>query len=207
MERSKMETYLPPIEKPQSVTMKMVYALSRRQVGKVITPLSVFAVRMPSAFGTFYGKVSKLDKKLKLASSTVVLVREQVATMNSCLFCMDAARYFAMKESVGNPAQFDALAQYRTSPLFTEAERTALEYATELTRDKKVSTDTFVRLQKFYSEREICDIVWLVASEHMYNMTNVGLGIGSDGLCELNPQRVGGTTSRGVGEQSASTAA
>ena len=127
--------------------------------------------------------------------------------MNSCLFCMDAARYFAMKESVGNPAQFDALAQYRTSPLFTEAERTALEYATELTRDKKVSTDTFVRLQKFYSEREICDIVWLVASEHMYNMTNVGLGIGSDGLCELNPQRVGGTTSRGVGEQSASTAA
>ena len=207
MERSKMETYLPPIERPQSVMMKMVYALSRRQVGKVITPLSVFAVRMPSAFGTFYGKVSKLDKKLKLASSTAVLVREQVATMNTCLFCMDAARYFAMKESVGNPAQFDALAQYRTSPLFTEAERAALEYATELTRDKQVSTDTFVRLQKFYSEREICDIVWLVASEHMYNMTNVGLGIGSDGLCELNPQQAGGTTSRRVGEQSASTAA
>ena len=46
------------------------------------------------------------------------------------------------------------LAQYRTSPLFTEAERAALEYATELTRDKKVSTDTFVRLQKFYSEQE-----------------------------------------------------
>ena len=207
MERSKMETHLPPIERPQSVMMKMVYALSRRQVGKVITPLSVFAVRMPSAFGTFYGKVSKLDKKLKLASSTAVLIREQVATMNTCLFCMDAARYFAMKESVGNPAQFDALAQYKTSPLFTEAERAALEYATELTRDKKVSTDTFVRLQKFYSEREICDIVWLVASEHMYNMTNVGLGIGSDGLCELSPQQAGQTASRRVGEQPASTAA
>jgi hypothetical protein len=28
-----------------------------------------------------------------------------------------------------------------------------------------------------------------VASEHLYNMTNIGLNIGSDGLCELNAQR------------------
>lgn len=27
--------------------------------------------------------------------------------------------------------------------------------------------------------------MWLVASEHIYNVTNRGLGIGSDGLCEL----------------------
>jgi len=75
---------------------------------------------MPSAFGTFYGKLPKLDKRLKLASSTAVIMREQVATINTCLFCMDAARYFAMKESVGNLARFEALAHYRTSPLIQE---------------------------------------------------------------------------------------
>ena len=31
--------------------------------------------------------------------------------------------------------------------------------------------------------------MWLVASEHIYNVTNRGLGIGSDGLCELSTQR------------------
>ena len=89
-------------------------------------------------------------------------------------------------DEVARPAgAIDALAEYRTSPLFTEAERAALDYVTELTTSKKVSPDTFARLARHYQEREICDIVWLVASEHVYNLTNHGLGIGSDGLCEL----------------------
>jgi alkylhydroperoxidase family enzyme len=100
---------------------------------------------------------------------------------------MDAARWYAMRESMDNVARFDALPEYQSSPLFTDAERAALDYATELTRDKEVDPDTFERLTWYYSEREICDIVWLVASEHLYNMTNIGLNIGSDGLCELRP--------------------
>jgi alkylhydroperoxidase family enzyme len=53
---------------------------------------------------------------------------------------------------------------------------------TEHTKDKKVNPDTFARLSRHYSEREICEIVWLVASEHLYNMTNIGLNIHSDAL-------------------------
>ncbi len=82
-------------------------------------------------------------------------------------------------------AKFDALEQYRTSVLFTDAERAALDYVTELTKDKKVNPDTVARLSGSYSPREICEIVWFVASEHLYNMTNIGLNIGSDGLCEI----------------------
>jgi alkylhydroperoxidase family enzyme len=185
-----MATYLPPVERPRGLMMKMVYYFSRRQVGKVIAPLAVFAARMPVGFGNFYGKVSKLDKKLQLPSPTMVVIRERVASINSCLFCMDAARWYAMKESTDNLARFDALGEYRTSPLFTEAERAALDYATELTMDKKVEPETFARLARFYGEREICEIVWLVASEHLYNMNNIGLNIGSDDLCELGSVRM-----------------
>jgi len=184
-----MATYLPPIEKPRGLIMKLVYLFSRRQFGKVATPISVLSARMPVAFGSFYGKVSRLDRKLTLPSRTAVLIREQVASINMCLFCMDAGRWFATKESPDNAARFDALSEYRTSPLFTEAERAALDYATELTSTKEVAPDTFARLAQHYSEREICEIVWLVASEHLYNMSNIGLNIGSDGLCELPPQR------------------
>jgi hypothetical protein len=38
-----------------------------------------------------------------------------------------------MKESMDNLAQFDALSEYQSSPLFTEAERAALDDVTGLT--------------------------------------------------------------------------
>jgi alkylhydroperoxidase family enzyme len=182
-----MATYLAPVEKPPGLMLKLAYFFTRRQFGKVATPLAVFSARMPAAFLTFYGKVSRLDKKLQLPARTAVLIREQVASINTCLFCMDATRWYAMKKAPDDLPRFDALPQYQTSPLFTDAERAALDYATELTSNKQVDPGTFARLRDFYSEREICDIVWLVASEHLYNISNIGLNIGSDGLCQLKP--------------------
>jgi alkylhydroperoxidase family enzyme len=182
-----MATYLPPVEKPKGLLLKITFFFTRRQFGKVATPIAVFSARMPAGFLSFYGKISRLDKKLVLPQQTAILIRERVASINGCLFCMDIGRWFALRASADNEARLDALDEYRTSPLFTNAERAALDYATELTQDRHVSQETFDRLAVFYSEREICDIVWLVASEHLYNVSNHGLNIGSDGLCELAP--------------------
>src|SRR5262249_47318636 len=113
----------------------------------------------------------------------VMLIREQVARINVCLFCIDIGRAFTIQESM-NQSKFDALEHYQTSSLFSEAERAALDYVTELTKEKQVNPDIFHRLSEYFSEREICEIVWLVASEHLYNMTNIGLNIHSDMLCD-----------------------
>ena len=179
-----METYLPPSEKPEGLMMKLVFYFTRKQFGKVLTPLKVFSARLPLAFGNFYGKVSQLDKKLTLPKDIVFLVRQRVASINVCLFCIDIGRWAAMKESV-NETKIDALAEYQTSPLFTDKERAALDYATELTKDKKVNPDTFERLANYFSDREICEIVWLVASEHIYTISNIGLNIHSDMICSI----------------------
>lgn len=195
MNTSYADTFLPPIETPRGPIMKLVYAMTRRQFGKVLTPLKVFSARLPIAFGLFYSKVSKLDKKLTLPPETVMLIREQVAQINVCLFCIDIGRSFTIQASM-NQAKFDALNQYSISPLFGDAERALLDYVTELTADKKVSQETFHRLSGFYSERAICEIVWLVASEHLYNITNIGLNIHSDMLCEISSGPMS-ATSRG----------
>ena len=176
---------LPPIEKPKGLMMKLAYYMTRRQFGKVLTPLKVHAARLPLAFGMFYSKISKLDQKLQLPPETIMLIREHVARLNVCLFCIDIGRSFTIKASM-NQAKFDALEDYQTSPLFTPGERAALDYVTDLTRDKKVDPETFERMAAHYSEREICEIVWLVASEHIYNMTNIGLNIHSDMLCDIS---------------------
>jgi alkylhydroperoxidase family enzyme len=179
-----MGSFLPPIEKPHSPMMKLAYAMTLHKMGKVITPLKVFAARLPASFGLFLGRIAELDKKLHLPPETVMLVREQVARINVCEFCIDIGRAFTIQQGM-NQAKFDTLAEYRTSPLFSEAERAALDYVNELTRDKQVNLETFARMASHYSERAICEIVWLVSSEHFYNITNIGLNIHSDMLCDL----------------------
>lgn len=183
-----MDTFLPPIERPQGGFLRIAYAVARRQFGKVPTPVKVVYARMPVAFGMFVSKIAKLDKKLELPPETAMLIREQVAHINVCEFCTDIGRAFVVKARM-NEAKFDALPEYGTSPLFNEAERAALAYVTELTRDRKVAPATFGRLRKHYSERAICEIVWLVASEHFYNITNLGLNIHSDMLCDIARKR------------------
>lgn len=185
MNAQTVDTFLSPIENPHGLAMKLAYYFTRKQFGKVLTPIKVHSARLPAAFGMFYGKIGKLDKKLMLPPETAMLIREQVARLNVCEFCMDIGRAFTIQAKM-NEAKFDALNEYRTNCLFTEAERAALDYVTALTKEKKVSPETFARLKQNFSEREICEIVWLVASEHIYNITNLGLNIHSDLLCDLS---------------------
>jgi alkylhydroperoxidase family enzyme len=183
-----MSTFLPAIEKPNGFIKKLAYSLSRKQFGKVPTPVKVVYSRLPTGFGMFVGKIARLDKQLELPAETQYLVREQVAHINVCTFCTDIGRYFVIKARM-NEAKFDALPEYKASSLFSEPERAALDYVTELTRDKNVTPETFERLRRHYSDRAICEIVWLVASEHFYNMTNLGLNIHSDMLCDIARKR------------------
>ena len=182
------DTFLPPIEQPDGLVKKLAYYFTRRQFGKVLTPVKVHSARLPAGFGLFYAKIGKLDKKLTLMPELIFLIREQVARLNVCLFCMDIGRAFTIKASM-NQAKFDALDQYPTSELFSDAERAALDYVTELTKEKKVNPETFARMAKHFNERQICEIVWLVATEHVYNMTNIGLNIHSDMLCDISRKK------------------
>src|SRR5580698_1453561 len=101
------DTFLAPVEQPRGPIMKLVYVLTRRQFGKVLTPLKVFNARMALAFALFAQKIGKLDKKLLLPPETALLIREHVARINVCLFCIDIGRSFTIK-ALMNQAKFDA---------------------------------------------------------------------------------------------------
>ncbi len=180
-----MNTLLAPIEKPAGLPMKLVYYFTKKQFGKVMTPLKVFGARMPLSFGMFYGKIAKLDKQMTIPAELTLLLRQQISRINICAFCIDANRSVAIKTTGVDERKFDALDTYESSRLFSDAEKAALAYVSELTAEKKVNGDTFARLSRYYNERQICEIVYVVASEHVYNMTNIGLNIHSDMLCEI----------------------
>jgi alkylhydroperoxidase family enzyme len=182
------DPFLPPIDNPIDPVLKQVYAMQEKYIGKVITSSKVHSARLPSSFAQFYGKVGELDRELELSREAIMLIRARVAQINICEFCTDANRAEVILESM-DQAKFDALDQYGSSPLYTDAERAMLNYVTELTNNKKVNAQTFDKMAQYYSEREICEIVYVVASEHLYNITNIGLNIHSDMICDLAKKR------------------
>lgn len=182
-----MSSYLAPIDKPRNPILRVMFAIARRMFGVVPGPFSVSGARMPLSFLMFYSKINRLDGKLTLPKDLQLLVRERTASINMCTWCMDAQRWFVGKKAADLLPKLDALEGYSTSELFSASERAALDYATVLTRDKGVPTAVYDELARHFTERQMCELAWLVSSEHLYNISNIGLGIESDGLCELKP--------------------
>jgi alkylhydroperoxidase family enzyme len=176
--------YLPPIEVPSDPALRQVYEMFANQFGRVITPVRVHSARLPAPFFQFYAKLHELDQQLELPAETALLVRHQVSRLNVCEFCMDAQLAGALRSTMDR-AKFEHLDRYASDPIYSDRERAALDYVTELTRTKHATPATFARLARQFSEREICEIVYLVASEHLQNLTNLGLNVGSDGLCRV----------------------
>jgi hypothetical protein len=80
-----MATYLPPVDKPRGLIMKMQYRFPRRVWGEAPSGTEVFAARMPHGFLRFYNEMYILDKKLRVRPETAMLVRQQVAGTNAVL--------------------------------------------------------------------------------------------------------------------------
>jgi alkylhydroperoxidase family enzyme len=178
-----MEFRLKPVESPPFL-MKLAYQFSKIKFGKVLGPLKVAYVRLPISFSLFSNKISQLEKKLKLNAELAYLIRHHVAQINTCSFCMDIGVAIAIRNN-HNREKFFHLHDFRDNPLYSEAEIAALNFADELTVDKKISDVTFARAKEFFSERELVEIAWLVSTEHYYNLMNLAFNIHSDNLCEI----------------------
>ena len=92
-----------------------------------------------------------------------------------------------------------ALPDYATSPLYSEAERTALEYADAITRsDQDVDDELFARLRTFYDDDALVELTAIVAWENASSKFNRALRVPSQGLWKGSPSaaRPDGSSSR-----------
>jgi alkylhydroperoxidase family enzyme len=180
-----MKTKLAPIENPPGLMMKLVYWMSERKYGKVMTPLKVISARLPVSFGLFVHKLEKLEQRYQLPKHIALLVRTHVAQLNTCEFCIDIGKVEAMKRFPNHQEKVFEVSSYKTSTLFTAPEKAALHFAEDLTLYKKISETTFAEAQKHFTERELVEIAWAVTHEHIYNLMNRAFDIESDGLCQI----------------------
>ena len=79
-----------------------------------------------------------------------------------------------------------ALADYAESPLYTEAERVALEYADCMTiTGREVSDELFARLRRVYDDDALVELTAIIAWENASSKFNRALRIPSQGLWKL----------------------
>jgi alkylhydroperoxidase family enzyme len=76
-----------------------------------------------------------------------------------------------------------ALGDYAASPLYSDAERTTLEYADCMTiSGREVSDELFARLRIFYDDDALVELTAIIAWENASSKFNRALRIPSQGL-------------------------
>lgn len=81
------------------------------------------------------------------------------------------------------PEKFQALGQYDTSPLFSEEERLALEYADCMTiTGRDVSDEMFGRLKERYDDDALVELTAIIAWENASSKFNRALRVPSQRL-------------------------
>jgi alkylhydroperoxidase family enzyme len=177
---------LEPIEKPKSLFIKIAYWFTKRQYGKVMSPLKVIYARKPELL-SFAMKIAKFEEKQNSLSPELrLLIKFAAATQNGCTFCQDIALAHAVKGQIGKE-KFMALVTQDKAKMsaFSEKERSALKVLNEYNIDRKVSDEAFAELRKHFNETEIVEILALNAFEQFYNAMTIPLEIDSDGLEKL----------------------
>jgi len=168
--------------------MKLAYALCKRHFGRVITPFKVVQARVPASIPLYQQFTRFMTRESILEPSLKLLIQAWTANYNQCAFCIDITNSFAAHDAALLEKVW-RVGHYTTDPVFTEAERAALAYVEEVTRDRRASDATFDALRKHHSERAIVEITLVNAIENFYNLVNRPLGIESDGLCAVQPHK------------------
>ncbi|GAA3487205.1 MULTISPECIES: carboxymuconolactone decarboxylase family protein [Streptomyces] len=112
----------------------------------------------------------------KFPATTRELVALRVSQINGCAFCVDMHTKDAAH--AGETAlRLNLVAVWREAPVFTEAERAALELAEQGTRVADaaggVPDDVWANAAKHYTEDELCALVAAIAVLNALNRVNV----------------------------------
>ena len=170
--------------KQASPLVRLLYTLSRRELGRDVDPIGVYAraPRLLIGYGLFEkatAKESRVDERLK------VLAETKAAAVVNCEFCCDIASSIAREAGI-TETQLRALPRYRESEQFSALECLVLDYATAMSRTPTTVTDElFSALREHFNERQLVELTNVIALENMrarfnsaFDMTPAGFSEG-----------------------------
>jgi len=135
------------------------------------------------------------DKESEVNLGFKRLVAYMASRTHGCNYSMAHAAEAAHRLGVDD-AKIEAVVDYKTSPLFTEAERVALDFAIAAASQPNAVTDEqFDRMKKHWSEAQIVEIAAAVALNGFLNRWNDTMAVPLEpepiAFCEKHLKRHG----------------
>ena len=130
---------------------------------------------LPGAMQAIQGLLSAAQKS-EVPETTLELVHLRASQINGCGPCVDSGVKQAKKVGETDERLF-AVAAWRETPYFTDAERAALALAEAVTRlndrSDAVQDDVRAEAAKHFDERALAGIVLHIATTNLFNRLNV----------------------------------
>ncbi len=165
--------------------VRLFFWNQKRKYGQVLEPGMLWG-RSPWLFVTLallYGAVDRKRSPIDPPLRSLVTVR--VSQINHCPFCVDINSATLLKRGVAMDKVL-ALPHWQDSPLFTERERAALDYAEAMTRSELgVADPLFDRLKAQFDDDAVIELTGLIAFQNMSSKFNAALGVPAQGFCPL----------------------
>lgn len=163
---------IPPLPTESVRELENLLADSQSRMGFLPNSQLIMA-RRPELLRSFVALASAINGP----SSTIDpqlrnLVSQMASRAAGCGYCMAHTAHTAGRVGVPD-AKEDALWEYATSPLFSEAERAALRLAQAAAQVPNAVTDAdFAELKRYYTDAQIVDIVAVIALFGFLNRFN-----------------------------------
>jgi alkylhydroperoxidase family enzyme len=152
------------------------------QAGSGLEPFEIWAHQPKMMYGM--GKFNQAVRKGKSVDErTKNLVELKGAQMIGCECCVDRGSQICRNSGFSDD-ELLALPRYRSSDLFTEREKLALDYAVAVMRTPvEVTDDLFARVKEHFTDEQLVELTALLTVVNI-DRFNAAFGIGSAGFSE-----------------------
>ena len=171
-QRTKPTPRIAPLPPEHTTELKEQFEGMRRNLGFV--PNSILIMqrkpKLAKAFAQMTGAIWDPDGEVDRGFKR--LIAHVASRAAGCQYCMAHTAGGALHFGVAD-RKLAAIWDYQTSPLFSEAERAALDLAVAGASVPNSATDEmFTRLRKYWSENQIVEIVAVIAMFGFLNRWN-----------------------------------
>src|SRR5215470_3596980 len=119
--------------------------------------------------------LAKSTENAGIPAETLALAHVRASQINGCGVCLDMA--FRFKKPDGSAERLFAVAAWRDTPYFTDAERAALALTEAVTRlsdrSDPVPDDIWNEAKRHYNEQQLASLILWIATTNVWNRVNV----------------------------------
>lgn len=163
---------LPPSDDPE---LQEAFNNYRRSLGFVPNSMLIMQRKPKMVKAMAALMAATFDPQGSVPAGFKRLLAHVSSRIHGCLYCMAHTAGGALRLGIA-PEKVEAVWEYQSSPLFTEAERAALDFALAAASvPNAVDDETFARLRKHWSDEQVVEILGVISVFGLLNRWNDSL--------------------------------